>query len=238
MNRPIFLAVGVALVPLLGITATADELCFKDKLVGGASEIQPESGVIYSLSANAIRTPRKLVGHIQYSLDNDQTGTPLLYVHSAVDCAGWATTGDGTHTVIAIEGAASVQENAEGMATDDRVVVAIKDLGTGMGDQVFFSFATAETEGDFCANPAGVLDDNDNLPDVVLEGEFKIRLAPECTTPPGRPADPGSPARHDEEPDSEDAAGPPPWAANGRGPVNANGKANAYGVRGKQAGPE
>jgi hypothetical protein len=156
--------------------ASGADLCFKDKLTGGAETID-SSGILFGMTANAIQTRKKLVGHIQYSRD-DEFGEPLLYVHSKVECAGWADNGENLLVVVA--GPATVQHNPGLLETGDWLVAGVEDIGIGAGDQVRVIFANQTDAEDYCEDPASLLD----FPGVVQQGEFKIRIADECAEPP------------------------------------------------------
>ena len=131
------------------------------------------------MGANAIQSKHKLNGHIQYSRD-DELGEPLLYVHSAIECAGWAINEVSGNPILVSAGPATVQHNPDALETGDWIVTGVEDVAIGSGDRVRVVFAT-EAEGlAYCANPASLLD----FPGVVLEGEFKIRISAVCEDPP------------------------------------------------------
>lgn len=176
-RKPLAIAAVLGSVLAAG-TAVAEDLCFKDKLTGGAAEID-SGGTVFSMSANAIQSKRKLNGHIQYSLD-DELGEPLLYVHSKIECAGWAVNEDSGNLILVSAGPATVQHNPEALETDDWIVAGVEDVAIGSGDLVRVVFATEPEALAYCAEPTSLLE----FPGVVLEGEFKIRIAAVCEEPP------------------------------------------------------
>jgi hypothetical protein len=134
-----------------------------DRVTGGAEYIAA-GGVTFSMTANAITTPKGLRGSIQYTRDN---GTAALIVHASVECL--VISADGTRAVMA--GPAMVQENTIGANTNDWFAAAVREDGTGSGDNVRAWFVTA---GFSCA---GYNLDSSAFPGEVMDGEFKIRPA-------------------------------------------------------------
>ena len=176
-GKPLAIATILCFGSMAG-TAVAEDLCFKDKLTGGAAEIDA-GGTLFSMSANAIQSKKKLNGHIQYSLD-DELEAPLLYVHSKIECAGWAVNEISGNLIMVTAGPATVQHNPQAQETGDWIVAGVEDVGIGSGDLVRVVFATEQEGLDYCAAPASLLD----FPGIVLEGEFKIRIAAVCGEPP------------------------------------------------------
>jgi len=131
------------------------------KVTGGAETITA-GGIIFSMTANGIETPKGLKGNIQYSREANN-GAVELYVHASVACM-WISA-DGLRAELG--GPAMVQSNPTGIATNDWLMVAIEEGGTGSGDSVKVNFVPAES----------VCDGQTSFPGDVLEGEFKIRPA-------------------------------------------------------------
>jgi hypothetical protein len=134
-----------------------------DRVTGGAEYIAV-GGITFSMTANAITTPRGLRGSIQYTRDN---GSAALVVHATVECL--FISADGTRAVMA--GPPTVQENTIAANTNDWFAASVREGGTGSGDNVRAWFVSSTF------NCATYNLDSAAFPGEVLEGEFKIRPA-------------------------------------------------------------
>ena len=134
------------------------------KLTGGA-EWTDANGIVFSVTANAVMTPKGIKGNIQYTRE-DQT-IPDLSVHAAVECFG--VSADGQYAVAA--GPAVIQYNPNGLTTGDYLIFAVKEGGTGDGDRVRVWFDNEATANSFCTDPAS----NTTFPGHVYDGNFTLR---------------------------------------------------------------
>ena len=156
----------LGLVSVLYVFSLSAIAAAGDKITGGADSVLA-GGISISLTANAVVTGNgSIKGHIQYSREA-QTSAVELYVHAVAECM-WISA-DGTSAVVA--GPATVQSNPNGAPTADWFVIAIREGGTGAGDEVRAIFAT-EADGLLkCQNG------ETSFPGEVLEGNFTLRKA-------------------------------------------------------------
>lgn len=144
------------------LLASAPAFANGAKITGGAERINA-GGVIFSMAMNAIDTPKGVKGSIQYSREANN-GAAELFVHAKAQCF-WISD-DGLRAVVA--GPAEVQS---GYQSNTWFFAAVREYGTGYGDQVRAGFINQAGGEAKCANG------ETNFPGLVEEGEFKIRPA-------------------------------------------------------------
>jgi hypothetical protein len=140
-----------------------------EKLTGGGERAWccPWGPDLFSVSANAIRTPEgRVKGHIQYSCTG-QPMSPDLIVHAYVKC--FNVSADGLVAVAA--GPANASLDPTNYTLGKWLVIAVKEGGTGFGDKVRVIALDEEEAIEYCTN---IRTDDSYFPGRVEEGNFTI----------------------------------------------------------------